>query len=278
MAAIRNAVCGRRRKLDLHLRPRPRSRRHEYLRPMLFRDPLRDREPETSPFGRTAAVRPRPRRIASVEPLEDSRQLLRPDSYPRVRHNQCGQPARPDPHGDSNDATGRRELDRVVEQDESELPQQLGIADHRRFLELRAPRGVLPFARRSRGPRQRHRGRRRRGTRGLVAMGRCPASARASVSRSSTMRPRRIDSRSMPCSASTYSSAERERWSATSARLRTTVSGVRSSWAASAMKRRICSIDRSTGAADWRATIQPPMATRIAAMTLAAANSAMSVV
>jgi len=39
---------------------------------------------------------------------------------------------------------------------------------------------------------------------------------------------------------------------ATSARVRSSVMGVRSSWAASAMNRRICSIDRSMGAVDCR--------------------------
>src|SRR5213080_676306 len=80
---------------------------------------------------------------------------------------------------------------------------------------------------------------------GTWAIGRSPASARASVSRSPTTWPSRAASRSIAWNVTASRLASRSWPRATSALVRRIVTGARSSWAASAMKRRICSIERS---------------------------------
>src|SRR6266576_1822254 len=63
---------------------------------------------------------------------------------------------------------------------------------------------------------------------------------------------------------------------ATSARVRSSVIGVRNSCAASAMKPRICSIERRTGAVDLRTSREPPPATSSIAASAAAAKASIS--
>ncbi len=75
---------------------------------------------------------------------------------------------------------------------------------------------------------------------------------------------------------SAYSSTVRARCSATSARVRRTAEGVRSSCDASATNRRIRSIERSTGTSDLRASAAPPTATRTSAPRAARRKDAIS--
>src|SRR5215467_7023238 len=89
IAAILRAVS---RKLNPHFCSGTDSRRNEYLRLVLLRDPFRDRKPKPRSLRRASspAVRPRPRRIASIESLEDSRQLVGTYPDPAVRHYDRG--------------------------------------------------------------------------------------------------------------------------------------------------------------------------------------------
>ena len=103
---------------------------------MLFDDPLRNRQAESDTIGRAGARQTASSRwIAAVESVEHVRKMLWQNAYPGVGHGQNGSRsagANPNPHY----ATRLSEFDRVVEQNENELPKQRGVAMHGRLLEI----------------------------------------------------------------------------------------------------------------------------------------------
>ena len=191
-------------------------------------DPFRDRQPEPGAAGRRAGGPP--------EPIEDVRQVLGLTPGPSSSTSRSAE--RPSRRTATRTWPPRRAVpDRVVDEDHDELAEPGGVALDRRRLRVDldahacAAAGLARAAAASAATSPRS-----SGSRSSVT---APESDRARRSRSSTSEVRWSTSASMSSSASptslTGSSALRRRCST---ELRMTVSGVRSSWLASAANSR----------------------------------------